>query len=111
MKIDTVKIGYEDVEICLEDLQDEDCFGYFEAYPRPRISIHEGLKPLYIGSTIFHEILEAISSIYGLELTEGQIRTLETTLVEVVRRNPENAKRWIDLLMEAKVTYATTSNS
>ena len=51
MKIDSIRIGYVDVPICLEDLHEDDCFGYFVSYPKPKIAIHDQLTPLYTAAT------------------------------------------------------------
>ena len=102
MKIDSIRIGYVDVPISLEDLHEDDCFGYFEAYPYPKIVLHSNLRPIYVAATAFHETLEAISAIYGLELTEGQIRTLETAIVDLILRNPGHAKKWMEMVHDEK---------
>mgnify|MGYP001435703455 CR=1 FL=1 len=98
MKIDSIRVGYVDVPICLEDLHEDDCFGYFEAYPKPKIGLHRDMSPLYMAATGLHEVIEAISAIYGLDLAEGQVRTLETVMVEIVRSNPEQIRQWLDIL-------------
>ena len=100
MKIDSVRIGYVDVPVHLEDLHEEGCFGYFESYPKPKISLHVGMSPLYTAATGLHEIIEAISAIYGLDLEESQVRTLETALVSIVKDNPEYIREWIDALTD-----------
>ena len=107
MKIDSIRVGYTDVGVYLEDLKADDCFGYFESYPSPKISVHNGMSPLYVAATAFHELLEAISSIYGLDLTEAQIRTIENSLVDIVRRNPGSAKKWVELLTSETATIGT----
>ena len=102
MKIDSIRIGYVDVPICLEDLHEDDCFGYFEAYPKPRIGLHRDMSPLYMAATGLHEVIEAISAIYGLDLAESQVRTLETVMVEIVRSNPEQIRQWLGALTDEK---------
>jgi len=102
MMPDTIRVGYVDVEVHVEDLSDDCCFGYFEAYPYPKIVLHSNLRPIYVAATAFHETLEAISAIYGLELTEGQIRTLETAIVDLILRNPGHAKKWMEMLNDEK---------
>jgi len=97
---DSIRIGYTDVPIQVEDLKDDDCFGYFVSYPKPRIAIHDQLTPLYTAATGLHEVIEAISAIYGLELTEGQIRTLETALVNVVRSNSKLCRNWLEMISD-----------
>ena len=99
MKIDSLRIGYMDVPISLEDLHEDDCFGYFEAYPEPKIGLHVDMSPLYMAATGLHEVLEAISAIYGLDLAEAQVRTLETTIVDIVRRNPEYIRQWVEVVI------------
>ena len=100
MKIESIRIGYVDVPICQEDLHEDDCFGYFESYPKPKIGLHIDMSPLYMAATGLHEVLEAISGIYGLDLSEGQVRTLETAMVEIVRSNPKAIRQWIGMLTD-----------
>lgn len=100
MSGDSIRIGYTDIPIHVEDLKDDDCFGYFVSYPKPRIAIHDQLTPLYTAATGLHEVIEAISAIYGLELAEGQIRTLETALVNVVRNNSNLCQKWLEMISE-----------
>ena len=111
MKIDSIRIGYADVPICLEDLHEDYCFGYFEAYPAPKIGLHLDMSPLYMAATGLHEVLEAISAIYGLELAEGQVRTLETVLVEIVRSNPEQVRHWVEVLTNDRAEHGVGASS
>ena len=100
-------IGYVDIPIQVTDLQEEGCFGYFQSHPDPQIAIHDQLSPLYTAATGLHEVLEAISAIYGLELTEGQVRTLETALVDIVKRNPRLCGEWLGMVAESEVASPT----
>jgi len=98
----TIRIGYSDIPIEYTDLREEDTFGYFEFHPVPRIAVDHRLSPPYAAATVLHEILEATSAIYGLELSEGQVRTLETVLVGLVKENPEVVRGWMDQLTDEK---------
>ena len=95
MRSTTVRIGYSDIPIEFKDLASDDTFGYFEFYPTPRIAVEHRLSAPYAAATAFHEVLEATSAIYGMDLTEGQIRTLETLLIGLVRGNPGLVQEWI----------------
>ena len=111
MKIDSIKIGYVDVPLFEDDLDDDECFGYFESYPDPKICLHHTLSPLYKGATAFHEVIEAISAIYGLDLSENQVRTLETSIVDIVRDNPNRIREWINLLNYEDTSKTTCTSA
>jgi hypothetical protein len=64
-------------------------FGEFRYYPTPKIVVDELLEDPAAWMTLFHELLHAVSEMYGLELDEGQIRTLEVALGDAFRGNPE----------------------
>jgi len=66
-----------------------DEFGWFEYYPSPRIGIDELLEPPAAWMTLLHELIHAMSDMYGLELDEGQVRTLEVGLSDAFRANPK----------------------
>jgi phenylpyruvate tautomerase PptA (4-oxalocrotonate tautomerase family) len=66
---------------------DEGDFGQFYFFPYPEIQISEGLRKEVETSTIIHEVMEMISDIYGLNLEESQIRTLEVSLMAVFLQN------------------------
>lgn len=63
-------------------------FGQFYFYPYPEIQVSTGLKPEVQTSTILHEVIEMVSDIYGLNLEESQVRTLEVSLMAVFNQNP-----------------------
>jgi len=98
MKPMTIRIGYSDIPVEFKDLRAEDTFGYFEFYPSPKIAVDHRLAPPYAAATVLHEVLEAASAIYGLDLSEGQVRTLETVLVALVKENPESVREWMGQL-------------
>lgn len=64
-------------------------FGEFKYYPTPKIVVDELLDDPAAWMTLFHELLHAVSELYGLELDEGQIRTLEVALGDAFRANPK----------------------
>ena len=98
--MNTVHIGYVDVAIIEADLNEEGLFGSFEFHPQPEIHIDSSLPPRYKAATALHEVLEAISAIYGLDLSEAQIRTLEATLAGIALRQPDVVLGWLKLLGE-----------
>ena len=63
-------------------------FGQFFFYPYPEIQVSKKLNDEILTSTILHETIEMISDIYGLNLEESQIRTLEVSLMAVFFQNP-----------------------
>jgi hypothetical protein len=68
---------------------DKDQFGEFNWFPSPSILISEDIKANVLSSTLLHEILEMISEMHDLGLTESKIRTLEVALSQIMCRNPE----------------------
>lgn len=63
-------------------------FGQFFFYPYPEIQVSKKLNQEILTSTILHEVIEMISDIYGLNLEESQVRTLEVSLMSVFAQNP-----------------------
>jgi hypothetical protein len=63
-------------------------FGQFFFYPYPEIQVSKKLNQEILTSTILHEVIEMISDIYGLNLEESQVRTLEVSLMAVFFQNP-----------------------
>jgi len=63
-------------------------FGQFFFYPYPEIQVSKKLNQEVLTSTILHETIEMISDIYGLNLEESQVRTLEVSLMAVFFQNP-----------------------
>ena len=45
-------------------------------------------------------MLEAISAVYGLDLTEAQIRCLEASLAQIALEGDEEVRSWLRLLQE-----------
>lgn len=67
---------------------DEGDFGEFYFFPYPCIHINHSLNEEVQTSTILHEVIEMVSDIYGLNLEESQVRTLEVSLMSVFFQNP-----------------------
>ena len=97
-KVGSVRIGYVDVPIYMENLDEEELFGYFDYHPQTKIGVDAGLPGRCKAATILHEVLEAISSIYGLDLSEAQIRCLEASLAQIALEDEEAVKGWLRLL-------------
>ncbi len=99
-KVGSVRIGYVDVPIYMENLDEAELFGYFDYHPQAKIGVDRELPGRHKAGTILHEVLEAISSIYGLDLSEAQIRCLEATLAQIALEGEEEVKGWLRLLQE-----------
>jgi len=84
--MDYIEFSHYKVPVVFTSLSES--FGEFSFYPYPEIRIDTGLKAEIQTSTILHEVMEMISEIYGLNLEESQIRTLEVSLMSVFFRNP-----------------------
>ena len=66
-------------------------YGAFIGFPKPKILIDGRFEhnPNHPVMTLLHECLEAISQLYGLELTEQDIRCLELALYGLLKDNPK----------------------
>lgn len=64
-------------------------FGAFISYPQPMIIIDGRFEcnPNHPVMTLLHESIEAINEVYGLELTEQDIRCLELALYGLLKDN------------------------
>jgi hypothetical protein len=61
----------------------------FINFPSPKIYVNPEQPVEEQRSTLFHEILEAIGVIYGLELPEHVVCTFEQGLKSFFRENPK----------------------
>jgi hypothetical protein len=85
---DKIKIGGRDIQVCQVDhlSDDEDRWGEYN--PRTgTIRIEAGIPQDMKEEVLLHEILEAISDIYGLKLKERQILTISAVLMAIARDN------------------------
>lgn len=64
-------------------------YGAFISYPHPMIIIDGRFEsnPNHPTMTLLHESIEAINELYGLELTEQDIRCLELALFGLLKEN------------------------
>lgn len=64
-------------------------YGAFISYPHPMIIIDGRFEsnPNHPTMTLLHESIEAINELYGLELTEQDIRCLELALYGLLKDN------------------------
>lgn len=79
----TVRIGTQDVRVQFEQMVDGE-FGSFNAFPIPVVRINAALPTEVQRLTLLHELLHAISDLYGLELRESQVRAIEQGLGQVM---------------------------
>jgi len=79
--------GIYKVPIVLAEMPEGE-FGQFFFFPYPEIKVNSQLSEDVLTSTILHEALEMASEIYGLNLDESQIRTLEVSLMAIFAQNP-----------------------
>jgi Zn-dependent peptidase ImmA (M78 family) len=78
-----VRIGTQDVKIKFVPMEDGE-FGDFDAFPEPVIRVNLGVPIEAQRMTLLHELLHAISDLYGLDLRESQVRTIEQGLGQVM---------------------------
>ena len=79
----TVRIGQQDVVIEFVAMGDGE-FGEFKAFPSPRVMVNASLPIEVQRLTLLHELLHAVSDLYGLNLTETQVRCIEQGLGQVM---------------------------
>lgn len=63
-------------------------FGEFKYHPTPTIFLSDQITGHVRSSTLLHEVIEMISEMHDLGLTESQIRTLEISLTQIMAQNP-----------------------
>ena len=81
-----IRIGHLSISLVTKDLG-EDLLGMYDDQTAT-IFIKPDLTPQIRRSTIIHECVHAISCMYGLELSENQVRVLESALIALVDNNP-----------------------
>lgn len=79
----SIRIGTQDVVVEFVAMGDGE-FGVFNAFPSPRISVNASLPIEVQRLTLLHEVLHAISDMYGLGLSESQVRAIEQGLGQVM---------------------------
>ena len=78
-----IRIGTQDVAVEFRVMGDGE-FGVFHAFPSPKISVNASLPIEVQRLTLLHELIHAISDMYGLGLSEGQVRVMEQGLGQVM---------------------------
>lgn len=85
--MDRIRVGCLDILVHFADL--EDCFGIYESSPKPKITLDRSTEHPCRAMTMVHEFLHAVSDIYDINLTEHEVRLLETGLCQFMRDNPQ----------------------
>ncbi len=91
-----LQIGPLEVPVVYGDLTKEETWGEFQCLPHPQITVNKDLPNDIKALTILHEVLECITEIFGLRLTEGDIRTLEMSLATIIKKNPQEFGKWVE---------------
>lgn len=84
----TVLVQGIKIPVVLSECPDKDALGMFVNFPTPAIYINPEQPEAEQRSTLFHEVLEAIGVVYGLELPEHVICTFELALRALFKDNP-----------------------
>ena len=95
-----LQVGPISLPVVFEDLTDQDLWGEFWPMPKPQIKVNKTLDRPIQALTILHEILECITEVYGLRLSEGEIRTLEMSLAALIKQNPQQQQEWLKMILE-----------
>ena len=104
-----LQIGPLQVPVVYGDLTKEETWGEFQCLPHPQLTVNKDLPNDIKALTIIHEVLECITEIFGLRLTEGDIRTLEMSLADVVRRNSQEIREWLTMVEGGSGNFAERS--
>ncbi len=96
-----LQVGPITLPVVFQDLTKEDLWGEFWPLPSPQIRVNDTLSEPIQALTILHELIECIAEVYGLRLSEGDIRTLEMALAGVIKQNPKQTQNWLNMLMGA----------
>lgn len=75
----TIRIGTQRVDVVFCPMEDGD-FGEFIFFPTPTIRINNSVPIEIQRLSLLHEMLHAVSEVYGLNLSEAQVRCLEQGL-------------------------------
>lgn len=67
----------------------EEVHGWYKSTPNPHIDLCSTLDEKEKVYTLWHEVFEAVSDMYGLEIPEQGIRVLENVVVGIIRNNPK----------------------
>tara|TARA_Y100001963_G_C6616160_1_gene369407 strand:- start:141 stop:446 length:306 start_codon:yes stop_codon:yes gene_type:complete len=95
-----LQVGPITLPVVFEDLTKEDLWGEFWPLPKPQIRVNSTLSKPIQALTILHELLECITEVYGLRLSEGDIRTLEIALGSLIKQNPQQTQEWLRMLSQ-----------
>lgn len=76
------------IPVVLSECPDKDALGMFVNFPSPKIYVNPEQPVAEQWSTLFHEALEAIGVIYGLDLPEHVVCTFELGIRGLFRDNP-----------------------
>ncbi len=99
-RVSLIRMGALNIPV-IHDESMEDC-GQYKSVEGP--TVYTGPPALEPGTaeyatTVFHEMLHAISDLYGLNLSESKVRVLEQTIAGMFRQNPEWAKLYIESIL------------
>ena len=88
-----LKVGRKKIPIVYKEDMPSNYFGMVLSEPESRIEVNariKGKRAVY--ETLFHEGIHLIDGEYGIGLSEKKVRVLETTLIDLLRNNPDLVK-------------------
>lgn len=88
----TVYLGHIPIKVTHHKSLPEDAHGLYHSSPEPWVQVAARGPVRLSASTELHEMIHCIEDTYNLELTEGDVRSLEFGLVNLIVQNPE----WFD---------------
>lgn len=83
----TLKVGPVTYNVFAGRPDDGDAMGQC-LYKSARIAINPDYQPDHQRSTLFHEAIHAVDQVYGIGLTETQVRAIEVGVLALIDDNP-----------------------
>ena len=101
------KLGTWSIPVVVDKGASEDVFGYYDDCPTPRVVVTKaGAVGRNFPLTVLHELLHAVSDVYGLGLSEAKVRGLEQGLGSMILSNPKGFRSLIDKLVKSEACAA-----
>ena len=105
-QLSQIKVGTSYIPVFRDETLDG-LFGCFENFPTQRILI-KGQSQHQEDMTVLHELLHAVSDMYGLRLSESQVRVLEQVLTQLVADNYPLVAAWCSRIASCPTSTSET---
>ena len=105
-QLSRIKVGPTVVPVYKDETL-EGLFGCFENYPTQRILV-KCQSQQQQDMTVLHELLHAVSDMYGLRLSESQVRVLEQVVTQLVADNHPLVAAWCSRIASCPTSTSET---